>query len=566
MYVGSKPFDVTRPCSSKGREPNRYTRAELQTLARNYGVEHEKKTMDELCVLLTRKRAEELGIENEGRTVVELRKLISKSAQKSPRGEKESKSQKKEQKSPRAERKSPKKKKSPKGEKERKSPKKQEKSPRNEIMRKALSQLIPIFERCSKCYEPEYFSQHTARCVRCSLLYNKNSLGKAADEKKLKELKRSQWESDWKHVVAQSLTRVNTIADPEEISAFQNASTWLSRKGLQKQVLSATDILYLNWLLLGSPSEGTIYVGRGQEAESILHPERFKPQKHGFRESISQIQLDPDQRVRRLTILSPEDSEIKDTILGVFEEFTQTSRGEVYRVGPKEGRRLINNSILDLLVKTDRISDEDLEKGLAGIESKNQLPLPTLNAFGKLLWLSYNLNYDLGPSPSLVPELMERWIDFANDLLLGDPGSPRILDSYAWMLAEIERIHPFIAANGRTGREILNYLFLLTGYPPLILRNQAMAKKYDHAIAEASTNYFLKFTAPAFESKGVDFLPILGNPTDVPKGKSVVDSQFASDSGLPYERRWYSPVTKFLDEYYSRLAPEEDRESFPLLM
>lgn len=46
-------FDPTRPCSSKSKKPDRYTRTELETVAKSYDIQDiQKKTMDKLCTEL----------------------------------------------------------------------------------------------------------------------------------------------------------------------------------------------------------------------------------------------------------------------------------------------------------------------------------------------------------------------------------------------------------------------------------------------------------------------------------------------------------------------------------
>lgn len=45
-------LDLTRPCDSRSRAPNRYTRAEIEQLADQHGISHKGRNMSELCAML----------------------------------------------------------------------------------------------------------------------------------------------------------------------------------------------------------------------------------------------------------------------------------------------------------------------------------------------------------------------------------------------------------------------------------------------------------------------------------------------------------------------------------
>jgi len=48
-------FNPSKPCSTRNRAPNRYTKADLHALARACGINPVGKTMDELCALIAAK-------------------------------------------------------------------------------------------------------------------------------------------------------------------------------------------------------------------------------------------------------------------------------------------------------------------------------------------------------------------------------------------------------------------------------------------------------------------------------------------------------------------------------
>jgi len=74
-----------------------------------------------------------------------------------------------------------------------------------------------------------------------------------------------------------------------------------------------------------------------------------------------------------------------------------------------------------------------------------------------------------------APEHVERMFDESLSLYHSDLES-HVVDKIAKFHLDFERIHPFIDGNGRIGRVIMNYQFLQSGFPGLIIRNKE--KKY----------------------------------------------------------------------------------------
>lgn len=74
------PFDPSRPCGTSKRGAGSYRRAELDDVAKEFGIDNPKKfNMDELCLRLTKMIAEALGIDTKGKSREDLQKEIKTS-------------------------------------------------------------------------------------------------------------------------------------------------------------------------------------------------------------------------------------------------------------------------------------------------------------------------------------------------------------------------------------------------------------------------------------------------------------------------------------------------------
>jgi len=69
---------------------------------------------------------------------------------------------------------------------------------------------------------------------------------------------------------------------------------------------------------------------------------------------------------------------------------------------------------------------------------------------------------------------------------------------------KFEKIHPFMDGNGRTGRMLMNYLLLQSGYPPVVVHTR-MRKYYLQALHEADKSLLTVCTKEQY-SKLVSFL------------------------------------------------------------
>lgn len=68
------------------------------------------------------------------------------------------------------------------------------------------------------------------------------------------------------------------------------------------------------------------------------------------------------------------------------------------------------------------------------------------------------------PLPAVVPAELDAW-SRSTSHLQGRHPVVHAADHHAWL----ERIHPFVDGNGRTGRLVLNFMLLQHGYPPAVI-------------------------------------------------------------------------------------------------
>lgn len=84
------------------------------------------------------------------------------------------------------------------------------------------------------------------------------------------------------------------------------------------------------------------------------------------------------------------------------------------------------------------------------------------------------------PASSQVPSLLQDLLEEIN----AGPGSKSVIEWAAIIHAKFEAIHPFIDGNGRTGRLLMNFLLILSGYPPAIIM-KSQRPKYLRALEKA---------------------------------------------------------------------------------
>jgi fido (protein-threonine AMPylation protein) len=78
-----------------------------------------------------------------------------------------------------------------------------------------------------------------------------------------------------------------------------------------------------------------------------------------------------------------------------------------------------------------------------------------------------------------VRSLVTDWVDKVNELPAELASSTHVIEDFADLHAEFERIHPFTDGNGRVGRLVLNLLLIRYGYPPAVINKKDRGKYLD---------------------------------------------------------------------------------------
>jgi fido (protein-threonine AMPylation protein) len=83
------------------------------------------------------------------------------------------------------------------------------------------------------------------------------------------------------------------------------------------------------------------------------------------------------------------------------------------------------------------------------------------------------------PMPAMIPSELDTWSRSTQDLAGRHPVVHAALH-HAWL----ERIHPFVDGNGRTGRLVLNFMLVQHGYPPAVIL-ASQRRRYLNALQAA---------------------------------------------------------------------------------
>lgn len=83
------------------------------------------------------------------------------------------------------------------------------------------------------------------------------------------------------------------------------------------------------------------------------------------------------------------------------------------------------------------------------------------------------------PLPAMVPAELDAW-SRSTSVLEGRHPIVHAAHHHAWL----ERIHPFVDGNGRSGRLVLNFMLLQHGYPPAVILTKDRPR-YLNALAKA---------------------------------------------------------------------------------
>jgi hypothetical protein len=106
-------------------------------------------------------------------------------------------------------------------------------------------------------------------------------------------------------------------------------------------------------------------------------------------------------------------------------------------------------------------------------------PPPTRDAPGAWRASGVRIRAVQVPLPAMVPAELEAWSKSTSELA----GRHPIIHA-AYHHAWLERIHPFVDGNGRSGRLVLNFMLLQHGYPPAVIL-ASQRKRYLNALEKA---------------------------------------------------------------------------------
>lgn len=125
---------------------------------------------------------------------------------------------------------------------------------------------------------------------------------------------------------------------------------------------------------------------------------------------------------------------------------------------------------LHTLVQTQSVTDVYAPVGGWKIEPNGTY---AIGADGKSFFLEY-------PAPTLIPDLMQRWVEFFASCLAplsSVPSASLTRENAAPVFAAVHtsfvRIHPFADGNGRMARLLANIPLLASGLPPLLIGKEA---------------------------------------------------------------------------------------------
>ena len=167
----------------------------------------------------------------------------------------------------------------------------------------------------------------------------------------------------------------------------------------------------------------------------------------------------------------------------------------------------------------------------------------------------------------LIDAEMASWLDEANNI---EARSPNFPEQIAKVHGDFEAIHPFLDANGRTGRLVLNLILVRLGYPPAIiykndrrkyLRALQRADASDYGalgelIARAILDNLYKFVMPAIAGPArLD--PLVALATDefnatalrVAANRGALQATKGSDGQWRSSRQW---VKEYAQSRYKR--------------
>ena len=137
------------------------------------------------------------------------------------------------------------------------------------------------------------------------------------------------------------------------------------------------------------------------------------------------------------------------------------------------------------------------------------------------------------PAHPLIHTEVSSWIDrtnaFGKEISKGEVALEDVPESIAEIHKELERIHPFLDGNGRTGRLVLNLILLRLGWPPaIILKNQRA--KYLSALDKADkgdNSQLAELLCRAVINSAHHLIPSIAGPIKLVPLEALVDEDFS---------------------------------------
>jgi hypothetical protein len=173
------------------------------------------------------------------------------------------------------------------------------------------------------------------------------------------------------------------------------------------------------------------------------------------------------------------------------------------------------------------------------------------------------------PTHPLVLSEITNWVDSINEL-----GSEikrvgysleEAPEKIAFMHKEFERIHPFLDGNGRTGRLLLNLIFLRLGWPPaIIFKNQRT--KYMDALDKADRgdcSGLAELLCRSVIDSAYHLIPSIAGPIKLVPLETLANNEFSLSALRKAAVRGRLEVVKGDDGRYlsSRAAVERYKKS-----
>lgn len=154
-----------------------------------------------------------------------------------------------------------------------------------------------------------------------------------------------------------------------------------------------------------------------------------------------------------------------------------------------------------------------------------------------------------------VRPLIADWLQRANEagMTIWIAG-PHVIETFADLHAEFERIHPFNDGNGRTGRLILNLLLVRYGYPPAVIHRKDRERYLDglRRADEGDPGLLGEVLARAVKH-GIDrfLIPGLAGPHRFVPLSALTDMGFSHNALVLAAKRGRLEATQANGQWYS---------------